>query len=282
MPDPAGKPQLHQSHIDMLYKCGVQYEFRYVRGIKSPPGVAALAGSGCHKGVEVNMLHKLHHDGELAALEDVQDASRDDVLARWDREGVHLAPEERERGENVLCGQTIDRAVAFATLHYNAFAPKIMPVGIEQPWVIELPELPMDLAGRFDLLEAGRLRDTKTSGKYLVQGDADNSLQLGVYSLAYSVLHGGQAPDISMDALMIVAGRARKDGTPGKATVKAESFPTRRTPEQLEAVQQRILNAIECIERGVFLPAAPDTWICSEKWCGYADRCRYYRGFVQI
>ena len=40
------KPYLSPTQLDMAAKCGMQYQFRYVDGLKIPPAVAMVAPSG--------------------------------------------------------------------------------------------------------------------------------------------------------------------------------------------------------------------------------------------
>lgn len=42
------KRAIHQSQIEMLTKCAMQYEHRYVNGIRVPPGIAVHSGTGVH------------------------------------------------------------------------------------------------------------------------------------------------------------------------------------------------------------------------------------------
>ena len=46
------------SGISTYLKCGKQYWFSYIQGIKSPPGIAMIEGGAHHKAVERNNLFK--------------------------------------------------------------------------------------------------------------------------------------------------------------------------------------------------------------------------------
>ena len=52
----ANKPHLSASQLSMMARCPVQWEFRYAKGIKSPPGVALLVGKATHVSVEAGRL----------------------------------------------------------------------------------------------------------------------------------------------------------------------------------------------------------------------------------
>ena len=261
------KPQIHWSHLSMMFRCGEQYRRRYVENEICPPGVALLVGSATHKGVEVNMRCKLE-SGEAADAAAVADAARDHVVGRWETEGVDLDEEERSRGEGVVRGEAVQTAVDLSLLHYREIAPKIGPTHVERPWVVELKNFHRDLAGRIDLQERGRIRDTKTFKRTPPAGAADDSDQLTMYALAGSVLDGA-IPELRLDALVKLK------------VSKAITFSTQRSAQDLAVLLRRIERFSEALDRGVFLPADQSNWCCDPRYCGYARTCPYHRGRVQ-
>ena len=42
--DKPKKPSLSDTALNMLYRCAMQYFYRYVEGLKIPPGIAQLIG----------------------------------------------------------------------------------------------------------------------------------------------------------------------------------------------------------------------------------------------
>src|SRR3990167_5757448 len=123
MPDP--KPQLHQSGMDMLFKCGEQYYRRYVKGEKIPPGIAAVIGSATHKSIEANLSAKIQ-GGELLPVEWVQQVARDELEGIW-KGGIKLDKDELAKGMKALKGEAIDTAVALSGLHRTNLAPSLEP-----------------------------------------------------------------------------------------------------------------------------------------------------------
>lgn len=268
------KQQLHWSHINMFLRCGEQYRRRYIMKEIIPPAVVLHVGSGTHKGVEVNLLHK-RDKGELLPVDAVAEATRDAVNERWEKEGVTLDADDMDRAIADVRGEAVDTAVALATLHHSELAPKITPQHVERPWVLELSGFPYDLAGQIDIQEkpvngckAGRIRDTKTTNRTPPPSKADESDQLTMYALAAKVLDGA-IPPLAMDSLV-------KTKTP-----KAVTLETWRTDEDLQVLLRRIEVFSRALDRGVFVPAQQDSWICSAKFCGYAATCPYFRGRVQ-
>ncbi len=260
----------------MLWKCGTQFEFRYVKNIRSEPGLAAVVGTGAHKSAEKNYLHKLE-TGELLSEEEVEQIARDATAERYE-DGVHLLPEEKSLPDKGK-GQAIDEAVVFARTHHRKVAPTVNPKSVERPWVVQINGLPFDLAGQFDVEEEEtanggtiavareRIRDLKTTRKSPSEADAHDSEQLTIYALAKKVVDGKLADELVLDYLVKL-----KSGT------RHVTRPTVRTQEDLDVAVRRIANASQAIELGHFVPTDQSNWWCDPKWCGYTEICPYYRG----
>jgi hypothetical protein len=256
------KPQLHQSSLDMLFKCGEQYYRRYILGEKIPPGIALVVGSATHKSIEKNLTAKIK-TGELLSVEQVKDVARDELEGMW-KSGIRLDEEELKRGIQAIKGEAIDIAVSLSTLHRTDLAPILAPTHVERKFVVKLDGYPMDLSGTIDIQEgAKRIRDTKTAAKSPSQGDADSSLQLTMYGLAAKVVDGVAPQEFALDGLV-------KTKTPKVVTLK-----TTRTDEDYQMLLRRVERSIAIIEKGAFTPARPTDWWCSRKWCGYWDSCPF-------
>lgn len=267
----ANKPQMHWSHLAMLSRCGVQYEFRYIKGIIKPPAVALIVGSSTHDAVGENMSFKKDH-GKLLTKEVVQQIARDSINKRWG-DGVELDAEEKEQGEATVRGEAVDVAVALSSIHHDELAPSILPAHIERKWVLELQGFPVDLAGTIDLQETKArdnvVRDLKTASKSPPAGAANNSDQLTMYSLAVNKLDKVNPP-VALDYLV-------KTKVP-----KAVSQFSERTPEDHAVLLRRIEAAVNAIQKGAFIPAPQDHWLCSQKFCGFWSICPYARKRVFI
>jgi len=255
------KPQLHVSALGML--CMEQFRRRYIEKEIIPPGVALIVGTGTHKGVDVNMQHKIQ-TGELLQAEQVADAARDGVNVAWEQ-GVKLEPEELQKGIQLVRGEAVDKAVRLATLHHKEKAPRINPIHAERPFTLEIAGYQFDLAGRIDLQEADSVRDTKTSGKTPAATCAERSLQLKAYALAVKVIDGKAPSKVFLDYLI------------DTKTPKSESFSHEPDFEDFQAVLNRIEVIAAAMEKGVFVPVEPTHWCCDPKWCGYYATCRYIR-----
>jgi len=264
------KPQLHYSALNMLFRCGEQFRRRYIENQIIPPGVALIIGQATDHTVNKNLQHKIDTKGELLTIEEIEDIARDQVNNMFQGE-VHLDDDEVKFGVSVIKGKTVDMAVALSSLHARELAPVIQPTHIQRQWVIELDGYPVDLAGTIDIQEGEQsIRDTKTKGKSPVADEAEKSDQLTMYAMAINVLDGKIPDHVYLDFLI-------KNKTPIVKTLSSV-----RTEKDFKPLLARIENAIQAIDKGIFVPINSDNWLCSQKFCGYFRTCSYSRKPVTI
>jgi len=269
------KPQLHVSMLDMFARCGIagQRRFGHLFGIWHeceivPPGVALITGTATHKAVEHDLRHLLQH-GTLASLEELHDVARDAVYDRVETEGLTVTDDEAEDVEKAI-GGAMDMAVQLSTLHHTEVAPSLRPISIEQPFVIEMPGFPIDLAGQKDIVEVGRIRDTKTSKTAPALHEA-RTMQTAMYSLSYEREHGQWPDEVSLDYLV-------KTKTP--KYVQIASRPDETWVAPLFRRIERFIETIDAVKAGhqALTPADPTSWQCTARYCGYAKTCPFWSG----
>jgi len=253
------KPHLSATQLTMLSRCGLQYYWRYIKGIRRPPGSAATLGKGTHRAIEANLRAKMSW-GQLLSEEEVKQKAAEATAAAWDEEPPQLDDDERAAGADKVKGELVDTAVVLASLHHKQAAPKIEPIAIEQEFTIEIDGSPYDLLGYKDIETATHIRDTKTPGKTPSADAAERSVQLTLYHLE-TKLRTGEDKRVALDNL--VKGRSPK-------YVPLEAGRTEADHAQL---LHRVEAAVRTIEAGNFTPANPDDWCCSPKWCGWWDQC---------
>jgi hypothetical protein len=257
------KPHLSVTQLNMLSRCGLQYDFRYIQKIIAPPGVQLVIGKGTHAAIEKDLVNKQQW-GTLLPDDSIADYAADAARAAWDEDEPVLQEGDPDKGG------VVDVAVSLAQLHHKQVAPGIDPVAIERGFVLEIEGFPYDLMGFVDIEEPGRIRDTKTSSKSPPADAAEQSDQLTLYHLE-AVTRGLPPPMVQLDYLV-------KTKVP-----KAVSLSSVRGPEDHARFLRRVEVAARVIEAGSFQPAAPDSWACSQKWCGYWDRCAFgSRGRVSV
>ncbi len=258
------KPHLSPSSMDMYTRCGEAFRRRYVEGEIIPPGIAMLKGTGVHRAAEMNMRQKIESHVDLPQNEIV-----DAAVSAFESEthgGYLLTPEESSRGAKLVISQATGDLVDMATVHAQLQAPDYQPVATEQLVRIELPNSPRDLLGVIDLIDdQDRVTDFKTSGRAKSQADADSSVQLSVYSVLFQALTGREPKELRLDTIVTTATRT------GRKVVS-----TQRGPDNLEILANRFNAVLKGVQAGIFTPAAPGSWWCATKFCGYAMTCPYF------
>lgn len=257
------KPNISDSDLNMLYRCGQQYYYRRKEGRKVPPGIAQIVGRATHESVHLDLQTKID-TGQLRGAEEIADMARDEINGAW-QAGIRLMPDELKEGQKKLKGEAVDLAVALSTLHHDNLAPIIKPVKVERFFRLDLEGYPMDLVGRIDIEEPDAIRDTKTAGKSPQEDEAHMSDQLTIYALGVKATTGKLPEKLYLDHLI-------KTKTP-----KVVTQSTERTEADFKRIFRLIERGIEVIDKEVFMPN-PSGWWCSDRFCGYwADICEFGR-----
>lgn len=261
--------EIHQSSLSMLLKCGLQYQFRYIQGIKRPPGVAAHVGTGLHTGAEF-CDRAFVKDGAYPEPGLMKDAVRDAVNGRFEQEGVMML-EPTPISE--VRGQAVDRAILLAEAWRSEVAPLSEPMIvkpgeglIEKPFnlAVKLEGFEFNLAGKIDKIDkAGAVRDLKSSAKSPAADTADRSVQLTIYARAAAQSLKVESIPVQLDNLVSLA-----------KGVKYVPLVSKRGPEDFQRLYHRLVPVMKQLESGIFLPASEMGWWCSPEWCGYWDICK--------
>ena len=247
---------LSVSQINMFFRCSQQWVFRYIDGIKMPPGIAAHVGSGVHKGSEMDLVTK-RDTGKHESESVVVDAAVSGYEERLSKDGIFLSREDAPNAKKLL-GEGKDQTVDLARLWYHDVAPTIEPMLIEESITMPVEGLDIPLMGIVDLLESNHtLRDLKTAGKKMSQSDADTSLQPTLYRELVKHHTGKYPSSISFDVLV------------KKKVPKAHRIETVRNDSDFDALVLRAQSMLKQIDAGNFGPADPGSWMCGSRWCAY-------------
>jgi len=278
------KDYLSHSQIDMYLRCARQYEFRYVKDEKDPPGIAMVFGSGAHKAVEFTHHHIVDHD-KPAPTEQVTEAFSDAFEKR--AEAIPTKAWEDEKADR---GSLKDAGVRLVQLYNNKVAPSVKPQvkqvngesvrGIEKRFMVNIAGV--DMLGFIDLIDVNdpvgvsdleqkilhkqgkivpdamrtAVVDFKTKTKSLSQGDVDGSFQLTLYSYVE------QIPIVRFDQLL------------NQKVPKVKRVHSGRTVQDHKWMTEIITSVASAISAGIFPPCSPTAWVCGPKWCGYYHQCR--------
>lgn len=283
MEDKKVKPQLHQSHLAMLYRCGYKFERVVLRGDREPPTTPLVVGTATHAVVAKNLNHKIEK-GTLLTREAVQDFSRDEFVREWQKTPLILNEEEQSLGLSKVRDQAQDTTIELSLVHHYSLAPKIQPKSVERKWVLVAEGYPFDMAGTIDIdeevefdLKTGiwlakpivRIRDTKTRARNLGQREVESSEQYSFYALAKTMIDG-KIPDEVVQDNLIKPTKTRE--------AYAISYFSKRTEDDFEVVKRRFEQACKIIDKEAFTPANPSDWWCSKDFCGFAaaGTCPYF------
>lgn len=252
---------LTQSMIGTIQRCPQQFFRIYPNGERIPPGISARRGSSVHKGAEINHSYKLHAPDDLP-LDMLQDAARDEYMRLVKNEGVFI-PKEDVSSKDRLLNDGLNAAINLTALYHAEVAPSIHPAIVEEK--IELDAgLPLILSGIIDVFTVDKwLPDLKTADKSKNQSFADSSVQLTLYAALIHHRTGNWPNKISYEVLV------------NNATAKLQSLKTTRGPADFTALLPRLDVICQQIFSGIYPPCDPGAWICSPKWCGFYNSCKY-------
>lgn len=248
---------LSPTQIGMYQRCPRQYRFRYVLGVKRPPGVALVEGKAHHAALQMNNRHKIDTGADLP-MKNVSEAFCD----RFSDESSEVEDWEGEKADAV-----IDRGRKLLKQYLEGFALKYRPEIVEHRLFFDVGGVPvlgyLDTAGR--LTGPGRsgktVIDYKVSGRKRSKDELEGSPQLSFYGWG------------SMSVLRTRLPRA------GFCTfIKGSPPSVVWQPAPMDAARVRwfrrlALSVADAISRGSFPLADPTHWCCSKRFCGYWDLC---------
>jgi RecB family exonuclease len=264
----------HASSLATLLGCGIAYERRYLRKEYTPATTRMLRGAAVHRALGQGLGLQLT-SGTPAPVELYEDVAATEV-DRARHGGATLTAEEMSTGVAATWGGLKDAAVQFAGHYGENVAPTVTPVAIERRVTVDaIPGLPdVTLIGTMDQVTreadgAEMVRDDKSTERTPMRTAADTSGQLTMYALLRSLETGTLVSRVALDHLV----RSPKTGE-----VKHVHQPSTRTSADLHALVRRIAAADRAVQAGIFLPAAPEDWRCSERYCPFWSDCSYAQG----
>ena len=239
------------SGISTYLRCAKQFEWRYIKGIKSPPAIAMTEGSAHHDALEYNNNHKIKNGRDLKDSV-VTEKFVDSLRQRVEKEQVAYEDES----ESAI----IERGGIWHKKYMRDFAPKLEPVSAEKEHMKEI-----DLGGRLvrfhaftDLVVPNKIIDYKTTSAYGFNNkkrEIDNDLQLTFYSWLEKLRKVGQICFI-------------KGNVPD-----VRELESTRNVKQVAWALRIAEEVVKAIDAGAFPMCPPTAWNCSQRFCGYYSRC---------
>lgn len=239
----------HVSHsqITMWLRCPRSWEFRYVKGLKTPPSGALILGHSYHKALEVNYSQKVE-TGEDLSLTHVLDAFSDAWSDRMVKESEILWEGRRP-------GAMKDQGIDIVNRYHTEVAPTIQPVVVEG-WYEKIIS-GTKFVGSVDLVDDQDERiDHKTAAQAYNQGDVDKDLQASAHAFALA------RPGVHAFHVAV------KTKIPRIQIIK-----TTRTTDDILWWLDLARAVITSMKTGI-APPNPIGWHCSPRFCGYYSMCR--------
>ncbi len=245
---------LSVSQINTFLRCGKQWEYRYVYGLKIPPKGLMVVGSCYHQGLASGFQHKLN-TGENPILELVLDA--------YDSKWANIRAEHRllDEGETLPFdtiewegnpGELKDTGIELLKLYQISVALKLTPETVEERQTLDVDGVQLVLIP--DLITDSKIIDHKVKAKRFSQDELNQDLQSTCYFLK------NKKPFEFHIALRQV-----------KPAI--EIMGTERTEKDTNFFTELVSKVWKSIQTGVFVPR-PVGYQCSERWCGYWKICR--------
>ena len=257
------------SALSMLMMCGMAFYYKYILRWHEPISVRMTAGSGAHKGREVNLKQKIDSEEDMA-IDDVRDAARDDVEDRFDRSEYVATSEFEGKSKQHACDIAKDLAVEFVSEDYRSFQTEIRPLTVEESIAVKYEGVDRAIVGRTDLREENHIiDDLKTSKSAFGQSKTDNSMGLSTYGLLTLVEYDVLPPKYRIHNV-----------SQSKTGCKSNLYETTRSMEDIQRQLMRFVAGIKAIEAGNFIPCNPEHWKCSREYCGFFQRCPFGSGAI--
>jgi hypothetical protein len=249
---------LSPSQISMWRRCPAQYEFRYVKGIISPPSVSLILGSAYHSALEENFKQKIQSqedlpiDAVLSAYADSWDKQVKERVVKIEGEKAEFDTIDWESEDP---GKAKDKGVDLVAAYQIQMAPSIFPMEVEEMKVFNVGDV--KIVVRIDLVtDTLRIIDHKTASKSRTQSEMEQELQPAAYGLAVG-------ETVPFDYHIAV-----KTKVP-----KIQVITVMKTVQDFAWFAKITTATANAIKSGIFPPI--DTgWYCSPKFCGYWQMCK--------
>ena len=240
------------SQVNTFQRCGLQYYFSYIEGIKTLPNDAMLRGTAIDTSANEHFNEK-----SLNEIGITENNFIDMAVATHDEKSDDTDFLENTKDESR--DKTANASKTYHNVHGQIIKPKLNENG-DMPTQIKILEDIGDnvtLMGFVDLVtDDDTIVDTKV--RKADKGiDVEANLQLQTYATV-----------INADKVGIASVTTAKDP-------KATYYGGVSNKTTKERAIQRIKSVSAAIDSNIFLPAPEGSWVCSEKYCGYWNMCDF-------
>lgn len=227
---------LSYSQIETFKICPLQYKYRYLVRIPTPPSAAASFGQTIHE--TMKDFYQRAIAGQKPGKNDLLEILKEN----WSSLGYTSKSQEermKKEGQKILTGY-----------FEKSFDPKKLPKALEQIFTVKISS-GLKIGGKIDRIDETELGieivDYKT-GQISAKKDITNDVQLTVYAL------------VAADGVLESMGILRKTPQPEEIKVSfyffgnQEKISSVRTKDQLEQAKKELLEIAQNISKSEFLP----------------------------
>jgi hypothetical protein len=241
----------------MMLRCEQQYAFRYIMGLRSPPGVALLEGSSLHSTQEIRLTDVLLGKETLLNADQTADLAVNHLEQRLDAEEVVFNKDETP-------DKSKDSVAKMAKVMVDELHPKFEReiLRVEHKYDLDLEGKDVSLQAVTDVEQAGaKIRDLKVTKR---TPDPTHELQPACYAYCY----WQEQQDIPSFYYDVV----KRLKTPKSEVVsyQPDMMDIQKFFTIFDTIAERIKQATET---GLWIPN-PTGWWCDERWCGYWSECK--------
>lgn len=246
-------------------RCPEHFLFRYLLGIKRPPGKAQKHGFALHETFAYHFDQK-KKDSKGLKVRDAKEFFIEvfrNALEEYEteiEETRRLITKEfllKEKGIDV--NQLVATGLRGIDVYFKEMNPKISPDLVEEPFTIPTASN-VNLMGRIDMTDKkGVIHELKTTRRMPNSQDINLDQQLAIYQLAYQMLKGKPSKGITKDYIVF-----------SKRDAKIVQFRVDKPFFDKNAVFRNIAVIMEAVRRNIFYCIHPaESWVCSKEWCGF-------------
>jgi hypothetical protein len=258
----------------------MQYKFRYIDGIKTPPKLPMLGGTAIHASNE-------------QYYQDVLDGCRERMTPEMIGELSQVLLEENAKEQDVsLEGEEKDIAMQEVKLASTAYIEHIgqfvEPIAVEQE-IKYISRCGVPMLGYIDLIREPNkfetalvanpleavIVDYKFTGKKMNPNQVKNSLQFILYALSTDI-YNVEVQNIvrTNNPVKVLPEKETPIDPVQDKTSNLRLLRHQFVPAEFDHVENLIEAAATVITAGNFMPGAMDSWCCNPTWCDYWDICR--------
>jgi RecB family exonuclease len=257
-------PSLSHSQIETWQACPLRWKLQTLDQVPAAPQPAFLLGTAVHAAIEADNRARLEGQAPLA-LEDLLDAGRAALVQGLERDD----PEDHlQRLSATLALQ----AKALLTAYHRQIAGRFVPLRIEAPFRVAIPETPdWTFTGRIDALMLDQdgeqvIVDYKTAKRPWPTGAERSKLQATAYLWAAQQADWGAVQHVVFIPLVVTS-------VPLGYSASAELRPTRRTRDDLVAYT----HLLHQVREEMLASAASGFYLAKPGWqcdfCSVAQAC---------